>query len=212
MGGMTSLSRALSGPCRTYGHEDLLELENGLIRTYYLKATADRSPYWAELAYLLGRESYRRRVVYRATNSGTPLDFARALVELADWDLLFSRNGKALERYDEAYALLIAAGVPDTSIRELFPTDTPVLLPTFQPNPFAADEAGASSRHIDLAFELSKYGESRKIRLVDASDDSMADFEKDAIRLIASNRFRPRPSGDAADRAGPYRVRYYVSP
>lgn len=194
-----------------YGHEDLLELERGLVRTYYLESTTGSSPNRAGGLYYLGRESYRRRVAYAGLNSGTPLDFGRALVELADWDLLFSRNGRALEQYDAAHALLVAEGVPDASIREIFGPARPVLLPTFLPNPLAADAPGQATAHIDVTFELSKYGVSRKIEILEASASATDESTKALIRLIARNRFRPRLTETESADSQLYHLRYYVS-
>lgn len=191
----------------SYGHEDLLELERSLTRSYYVEATARR---YADLGLLhgMGRASYRRRVAYSIINSGEAFAFASALVDLADWDLLFSRNGAAVDRYDEAYVLLRKEGVPEAEIRTLFPLDEPVRLPTFVASPLAAAESlPKDAGYVDVAFEVSKYGVARKIDVVGTSAPSLDDVGKDVARAVAFSRFRPRP---AADGDAPFRLRYYV--
>jgi hypothetical protein len=190
---------------------ELIELERGLIRTYYLQAIAEGAPNRRGDLYYLGRESHRRLVVYRASRIGTVEEFAKALVELADWDLVFARNGKALDQYVEAYEMLVSEGVPAASIREIFSPETPVLLPTFLPNPLAGSAPDEPAGHIDVSFELGKYGTSRKVEVLDVSGEGAAAPEKDLVKLIVTNRFRPRLVDGVSDGGGPYQVRYYVS-
>jgi hypothetical protein len=190
-----------------YEHEDLLELEQSLTRSYYLEAAELDYPREAPL-HGMGRASYRRRVAYSVINSGEVVDFAAALVALADWDLLFSYNGSAVARYDEALALLRRENAPEVAVRALFPVDEAVRLPTFVPNPLATS-GGASqdAAYVDVAFEVSKYGVPRKIDVVGMSSESLRRLSHDVAKEVALSRFRPRPTseGDA-----PFRLRYYV--
>lgn len=203
---------AMRSILRTQGYQDeaLPELERALIRTYYLELRAQNyGPERAQMLYYLGRDSYRRLVAYSGLNDGSVLGFAKALVELADWDLLFSRNAKALERYEHAHAVLVTEGVPEAAIRELFSPEVPVLLPAFLPSPFDSGASGAA--HIDVEFELGKYGTSRRIEILEVSANTTNASEKEVVRLIGSNRFRPRLRTDDAAAAPPYQVRYYVN-
>jgi hypothetical protein len=147
-------------------------------------------------------------VAYSVINSGEALDFASALVELADWDLLFSYNGSAVNRYDEAYALLRRGNVSEAEVRALFPVDEPVRLPTFAPNPLAASESlPKDAGYVDVAFEVSKYGVARKVDVVGMSSESLRGVSKDVGRAVGSSRFRPRPTSDGD---APFRLRHYV--
>jgi tetratricopeptide (TPR) repeat protein len=195
----------------SYGHEDLIALERSLTRSYYIDAVEyrfSREEPWYGMGYRLGRESYRRRVAYSVINSGEALSFANALIELADWDLLFSYNGAAVKRYDEAYALLRRGNVPEAEIRALFPVDEPVRLPTFGPNPLAASESlPKDADYVDVAFEVSKYGVARKVDVVAMSSESLRRVSHDVARAVGGSRFRPRPTSDGD---APFRLRYYV--
>ena len=53
-------------------------------------------------------------------------------------------------------------GVPAASIEELFPADTPVFLPTFAPTPFDGAAGAGSTGHVDVDFEIGKYGQPRE--------------------------------------------------
>lgn len=191
-------------------HEDLLPIEQSLTRSYYLQAMdRDRaSEGMSGLAYGGGRQSYRRRVAYSIMTSGEAIDVAKALVELADWDLLFSHNGLAVDIYDEAYALLRNENVPEPEIRALFPLENAIRLPIFEESPLALPESSARGvGHVDLEFEVSRYGVARAIDVVGMSSASLHGVRRDVARAIASSRFRPRPPSDGN---APFRVRYYI--
>ena len=81
---------------------------------------------------------------------------ARALVELADWSIVFSRNGTGVKGYEQAHALLVEAGAPEAAIEELFPTDVPVFLPAFAPNPLGDDISTAGVEFTRILAEIQK--------------------------------------------------------
>ena len=188
---------------------ELAELEEGLTRTYYLEASERRRSYQGpgDPLYGLGVVSYQRRIAYANAASPTAVDYARALVELADWSLFFSRNGTAVKRYAQAHALLVEQRVPAASIEELFPTDTPVSLPTFAPTPFDGAAVTGSTGYVDIDFEIGKYGQPRRVHVVAAGDDAAA-MSKHLVGAIGNARFRPNPvTGDATT----YRLRYALA-
>ena len=120
--------------------------------------------------YHRGRQSLRRLYAYGASSSSTPLSQADAAVQIADWDLLYSHNGEAVTRYELAYAMLVEARVPQASIEQMFSPPIPVVLPAFQPNPLARDETRSVTGHIDVAFEITKFGRGRSIDVLDAAE------------------------------------------
>ena len=159
--------------------------------------------------YHRGRESLRRLYQYD-TVSGRPLvSQVGSLVQLADWDLLYSRNGRAVEAYASAYAMLAEGGVAKSSIENLFSPSTPVVLPAFQPNPLANDEARAPAGYVEVGFEITRYGRARAIDVrdaVNASDDALDRL----VDIIKGSRFRPRVMGGEFPDAAPVLFRYYV--
>jgi hypothetical protein len=110
---------------------------------------------------------------------------------MADWDLLFSSNGLAIEGYTLAQQMLERAGADEASARELFAPELPVLLPSFERNPLAPDETRAATGHVDAAFVITKYGRAREIEIRDVvnADDGA---QRDLANLLKSGRFRPR--------------------
>ena len=159
--------------------------------------------------YHRGRQSLRRLYAYGAANADSPLRQADAVLQIADWDLLYSHNNKALEGYVMAHTMLEEAGTAAASIDELFAPSIPVVLPAFQPSPLQRDETRPTTGYIDVAFEITKYGRSRAVEVLDAAEATSA-AKRDLLALIRNNRFRPRLTDGQLEDASPVRVRYYL--
>ena len=157
--------------------------------------------------YYRGRQSLRRLYVYGVVGSSPPLARASAIVAMADWDLLFSSNGLALDGYALARDMLERAGTDAAALAQLFTPELPVVLPSFEPNPLASDATRAATGHVEVEFVITKYGRARAIQIrdaVNAADRARADL----VDLLKSSRFRPRlTEGRFAD-SSPVVVRY----
>jgi len=162
-----------------------------------------RSPYYR------GRQSLRRLYAYEVAASSSRVTQAGAIVQIADWDLLFSSNGLAAEGYAVALRMLEEAGADDVSIAQFFAPELPVVLPSFEPSPLARDETRSATGHVDVTFAITKYGRAREIEVRAAANVSEAG-QADLVSLLKSSRFRPRlTDGEFAD-ATPVVVRYYL--
>jgi hypothetical protein len=159
--------------------------------------------------YHRGRQSLRRLYAYAAAAPTTPLSQADLALQIADWDLLYSNNGVALDRYEYIHAMLEDAGVEPASIAQLFAPPTPVVLPAFEPNPLAADETQVARGYIDVTFEITRFGKSRDIEVLKDSNATQR-AKQDLVALISHSRFRPRPTDGQFGRASPVAVRYYL--
>jgi hypothetical protein len=151
--------------------------------------------------YRRGRQSLRRLYLYGAASAAPALQQADAIAQIADWDLLHSYNGQAVSSYEAARALLERAGPSDAALQTLFAPEIPVVLPAFGPNPFAPQAGRPATGHIDVAFEITKYGRGRAVRVLSA-ENAPADAVSELAGLIKANRFRPRlTAGRFADAA-----------
>jgi len=159
--------------------------------------------------YHRGRQSLRRLYAYSSASEGSPLQQADAVVQLADWDLLYSHNSQAIESYELAHSMLEQDGGEETSVEQLFGPPTPVVLPAFQPNPLARDETRAETGYIDVEFEITKYGRSRAVEILDDANATHA-AKQDLTALIRSSRYRPRLTEGVFADAAPVRMRYYL--
>lgn len=158
--------------------------------------------------YGFGRKSLERLSAYTAATSAPLPEQARALLRIADWDLLYSQNSRALKQYERAFDMLALAG-ERALIDELFSPEIPVVLPAFGRNPLASD--ARSNGYIDVAFEVSLYGEGRKIRVLDTTTNAADADTARLVQLIQRSRFRPRAADGELARAAPVVLRYYVT-
>jgi hypothetical protein len=157
------------------------------------KPTLEAKHEYMTLTYYRGRQSLRRLFIYDALSSRSPLEQADSIARIADWDLMYEQHGKAVDGYEVAHAMLEDAGVPAAAIDELFVPVTPVVVPTFQPNPFVTDETRPATGQVDAAFEITKYGRSRDIEILGAENAGDDEIEQ-VVSLISTSRFRPRPT------------------
>jgi hypothetical protein len=184
-----------------YASDELRELEMQLVRTSYFYGSPD-----------VGRRSLRRLIAYGAANSEPWLSRIDSLIQMTDWDLLYGGNGYALDTYKQAYDLLKEKGIDEASIEQIFSPPTPVVLPTFLPNPLAASQTEESAGYIDVAFNITKYGRGRQVEILDTTTNAPDAAKDELVHTIYQSRFRPRVTdGEFADRS-PVVVRYYLSP
>ncbi len=187
-----------------YPSDELEALETDLLGITYRYGQLMRTS-----SYEAGRRSLRRLLSYDVAASQEPPARMERLVQIADWDLLFSHNGTALGAYEQAYDALESARVKRSEIDRIFAPETPVILPSFLPNPLASQETAASG-HIDVAFDITKFGVSRRIEILDTTVGATDADRQSLVRLISRSRFRPRVTdGEFANRSRVV-VRYYV--
>ena len=186
----------------------LAELDLVLLRLLY----ANRNDYGTEDA---GRGALR--VAHsRTVKDSKPLPVqANALVQLADWNLLYAagrkENAAAFQAYETLYAQFEQQGLEQPLIDELFSPNVPVVLPAFSPNPLASSETPDSSGYIDVAFEITKYGKSEAIEILAATTNASSAARVRLIELIEHKRFRPRVADGAFEDPSRVVVRYHVN-
>jgi hypothetical protein len=161
------------------------------------------------------------RLLFYAVRSAAPAAVrANALAELADWHLFstlpgrrrFDESGqRALELYERLYRELQQDDDLRASSADIFSPRIPITLPTFVPNPFVSAAAAESSRYIDVAFAITKYGRGESIEILATNDATRAD-EKDVIKLIVGTTFRPRVVDGELAAADPVVLRYHLTP
>jgi hypothetical protein len=186
---------------RLYSSNELKALEATLVESSYEYGRYDA-----------GRQSLRRLLAYESMTSGSLLRRIELLIEIADWDLIFEFNrASALEGYLQAYELLSAEGAAgEGAIERLFAPPLPVVLPAFLPNPLRTTQTAESAGHIDVGFEITKYGSSRNIEILATTNANKASADV-LVALIARSRFRPRAADGQLSRAVPVTVRYYLN-
>jgi hypothetical protein len=152
----------------------------------------------------LGRQSLQRLLAYEVVTSAPLREQVEAFIRIADWE----GREQALEQYERALNMLQEAGA-QTLIDELFAPKMPIVLSTFLPNPLVSPAAPASGKYIDVGFEISRYGEARRVQILETT--RVTDTDKASlVQLIQRSRFRPRVTDGRFARASPVIVRYYL--
>ena len=160
--------------------------------------------------YYVGRESLGRLVSYEFKAAAPSMSRIDAIIRLADWDMLYSGHALAQEGYEYAYAAMRELGAAQASLEEIFSPKVPVVLPTFLPNPLATVETETTRGFIDVAFEITKYGTSREVAILDATTNATDDDKDRLITLVRRSQFRPRVTDGQLAQTSPVVVRYYL--
>jgi tetratricopeptide (TPR) repeat protein len=155
-----------------------------------------------------GWASLVRLIAYEIRSGAPAAARADALSDLADLYLLSApvddhvNNEIALELYERAYREL---GQDDDARTSMFSSEVPV---TLARNPFTSTATAASSRYIDVAFAITKYGRGEQIEIQETSQGATRAEERDLTRLIKNTRFRPRFVDGRLAESAPLVVRY----
>ena len=188
---------------RLYDSQELRELEQKLIALGSCE---------------VARESYRRLMFYDEANAETWLNRAATIVRAADSELVCSRTQRlalergALERYREAYELLERNAVGRASIDELFAPEVPIRLTESLPArayPMPSAVPSDSSGHVDIAFEITKYGRAQRIEIVDATPNCTDDEKRALFLFVRDGLYRPRAANGSIVDGARVVWRYY---
>jgi hypothetical protein len=182
-----------------YTSDELRELEMQLVRLSHVHFKS----------YDAGRRSLLRQVSYDVARQDPLVDRVKALIRVADWDLLYTHHGLAVDTYVETYELLKKYDVPADAIDEIFSPEVPVVLPTFLPNPLETSEAG-SAGHVDVRFDVHMYGGARNVEIVGATPNATRADRESLERMIRTSKFRPRIADGALGRSSPVALRYFL--
>ncbi|MDT8398732.1 MAG: hypothetical protein RQ899_08965 [Pseudomonadales bacterium] len=173
----------------------------------------------SSMGFRYGSEALERRVQHlRSLAPNDPAAIAAALVDLADWNLVFQKRNAAFELYAQAYQGMFDAGMPQESIDALLDPGIPVRIPAFIIAPFsrraqsiapemALDYAG----HIDVAFTLSRSGATNSVEVIGKAPDTPEMVESALLRYLKETQFRPRFQQGAPENKSPVTLRYYYT-
>ena len=181
-----------------YSSAELRGLELDLVNSTY---------YWGG-RYQTGRQSLRRLIAYGVANAQPLADRADALLQIADWDLLYEHRPLALGTYEATHDFLKREGVEPAVIDALFSPELPIVLPVFESNPLATSP---SDEHLDVSFEITRYGFAERVKVLAKTANVSDEAEEQLVRLIERRRFRPRVVDGEFPRATPVELRYYLS-
>lgn len=85
------------------------------------------------------------------------------------------------------------------------------MLPAFFSNPLVTEETPLTRGFIDVSFVVSANGKTRRVDVIESSGDVPRAVEKDLLRMIKFNRFRPLMTDGEFRDSAPIVLRYYVN-
>jgi len=178
----------------------LFELEDSIIDTYYFEI-ANPSLARGSMPYRGPRVASAYRGAIRTLEaqrnnisrfSDRPEAVAAAIVEIADWHLMFNAFSLAMSTYQEAMDHLVAEGGSSRSVAAMFSPETPVPLPALlsQANVFSSlsDVHG----YVDVEIEINRFGGVRSVEVTGSSDNASEVIQRHLRRFVYQSRFRPR--------------------
>lgn len=196
-----------------YASDELKDLVTEVLRTSH--AIARRQLSSADPA--LG-EMFVRLLAHEPEESASAVRRAEFQLQLAYLNVVRARQDRRMsgfsvvhEQYEQAWEALLAAGIEQSALNEMFSPALPIALPSFYPNPLAPVPGAAASGYIDVAFEITDRGGSRRVEIVGSSGDVQRSDVRALKRLIGTGSFRPRMVDGKVARSGPVTLRYYVS-
>jgi hypothetical protein len=226
---------------RNFTHPDLLPLEHELLTNYFLYTHRENILYEPDFyltrkksktasrlnqnaiellnseSYDLGMESHKRKISYIYNNPNrNPVDLANAMLEEADWQLLYERKPQASDSYDATY--LFFEGNPElkAQVMDVLYPPVPTVLPTYLPPPNSREKLGIAPDadvsffgYIDVQFSLTKNGKARRIKQLGTGGEITRNMEIRLNQYLRNVQFRPRFNGTEVD-TGPIRLRYYI--
>lgn len=188
---------------RLYASDELAELEMKVLRSSYRYGN-----------FLLGRRSLLRLATY-LDDGGEPIAVARALVDVVDWDMIYTNRGlnirnELVNRYQRLYRQMEQNGADRSLLDAMFAPEVPIVVPAFLPNPLST-VADDSVGYIDAAFTVTPHGAGRDFEILETSGDVARADRRRLARLVAQSTFRPRSADGVFEEPSRVEIRYYVS-
>lgn len=123
----------------------------------------------------------------QADPDATEVDIAEAMLELADWYLLFEKHDRAFALYERVWQLL---ETDTTRLDGVFASPTPLYLP-LPPNPKPPSDARGEPQSgvVELALSLTDRGVVNQLDTVRSEPNGLMDFK--VRKLVRRARYRP---------------------
>ena len=193
---------------------ELLELEQTIVDTYYFE---------------LMNSSFRRRgQTYRGAGQlrfggarvlnakldnsrlypGTAEAYSSALIELADWHLMFSSFNRAMHLYDDALTYLQAQEGGEPLIERMLSPEAPVPLPASESNENVYSGLSDVRGYIDVEIKVNRFGGVRDVNMMGRSASATDAVARRLKRFVYQTRFRPRYADGEWQQSARFTLRY----
>lgn len=226
---------------RAFTHPDLLPLERELLTNFFLHTHQENILYEPDFYlnrkksktssrlnqnaielmnsenYDLGKEAHRRSLVYLNNDpAAPPAVLANAMLEDADWDMLFQRKTVGADKYELVYQYYADNPELQQQVLDVLYPPVPVVLPAYLPAPNSREKLGIAPDadvnffgYIDVSFGITKHGKARRIKVLGTGGEVTRNMEIRLNQYLRNVQFRPRFTGtDVND--DPLLLRYYI--
>ncbi len=127
--------------------------------------------------------------IHRTSSNPDPVVLAEAILDLADWYLLFDKTQRAFPLYEHVYQLL--SDVEGFAVANFFAEPKILYFPAPQDPRAPPPELRGERRtgFVEVGYEVSKTGYAKSLRTINAEPEGLMDFRvRKSLRL---SRYRP---------------------
>ena len=172
----------------------LFELEDSIIDSYYFELMNPGLNYGGTSGRLYSGAI--RALGARLSNirnySGAPEAVAAALIEMADWHLMFGSFGRAMGIYEQALADLRTESAGEERITAMFSPEQPVPLPAVALNANVFHALRDVQGYFDVEIQINRFGGVRDVTITGRSPNASDSIERRLRKFVYQSRFRPR--------------------
>ena len=226
---------------KQYFHPQILELEQMLLKSYFLSIHRENILYEPDFyltrkkkktgsrlntnsielmgseEYKLGNASHQRSIAYIANNpERTNTMTATAMLEAADWHLLFERKVKAAQEYQKVYDFFSEYPEAEAEVSALLYPNNPTILPVYLPPPNSKEKLDISPDdeinyfgYFDVSFKIDQYGKAKNVRILSQQGSLTRNMEIRLNQYLRNILFRPLFK-DGSPYTDTVSLRYYV--
>ncbi len=206
---------------------NISETEQKLAYTYFLQNQFDQNniannafneaptTYFLD-SYSNGRTALERRYAYLRDKNSPAIDIIHALLDIADWYLIFERWSSAEELYIQAFELMAANDIE--TINGLDYPDLPLEIPTFISSAYSRESYDLSSEvplpyegYIDLSFTISRFARPTRIRFISSSEGTNEATERALLEKVRDTKYRLQLTDRSEYAENTYLLRYYYT-
>lgn len=167
--------------------------------------------------YARNRETLEE-IATRLEQTATPVEAARAWIDVGDWHISFDRSSRGQDAYLKAWQLLQNAGLDAARIDAVFAPLPLVPVPAFAIHPYSrrlfgipADAELAYRGYIDTTLNVDRHGNVRGVKITNVSRDTSQRLRSGLLDFLRETRVRPAViAGKTVEQSG-LNVRYYYT-
>ena len=166
--------------------------------------------------YIYGKDALERRYAYLQNSNSPTSVLTQALLDIADWFLLFERWTSAKDIYTQIFAQ-IESNETDR-VKGLVYPDLPENIPDFLSSPNTRNSNQLSSEqvleyegYIDVSFRLNLNASPGRIRIIDQSEETSEATINTLIQKLRSSNFRLQLASQDDYADNDFLIRYYYT-